>query len=108
MASGPLEGFGRLTALTNLDLAKNRFSGEWDRMSGRRLLHQFCGLLLPWLGYACRYGAGLKRGLKACAMAERIGFHQKLSAQPLALHLPFASGGNRAVVFEVLSGWFCS
>ena len=30
-ASGPLEGFGQLTALTNLDLYNNSFSGARGR-----------------------------------------------------------------------------
>ena len=40
-ASGPLEGFGRLTGLTDLRLQFNRFSGARHCMSGGRLLDQF-------------------------------------------------------------------
>ena len=40
-ASGPLEGFGRLTALTDLRLGWNRFSGARERVSGSRQLQQF-------------------------------------------------------------------
>ena len=40
-ASGPLEGFGRLTGLTDLRLQFNRFSGARHCVSGGRLLDQF-------------------------------------------------------------------
>ena len=51
-ASGPLEGFGRLTALTDLRLAYNRFSGARGRGSGRPQLHLSRGLLCPQHGSA--------------------------------------------------------
>ena len=44
-ASGPLEGLGNLTSLTNLRLDSNQFSGAWDLNRGH--LHQDSCCMAP-------------------------------------------------------------
>ena len=58
-ASGPLEGFGLLTALTDLRLAYNRFSGARERVSGSRQPQQLGGFPHPQRGFP---GAGCSMG----------------------------------------------
>ena len=50
-ASGPLDGFGALTALTELRLAYNRFSGAWEPRARAQAAALVSGLsqLAPWV-----------------------------------------------------------
>ena len=55
-ASGPLEGFGALTALTELRLAYNRFSGAWKPRARAQAAALVSGLLRPQLGPRVKRG----------------------------------------------------
>ena len=65
-ASGPLESFGQLTALTDLRLAYNRFSGAWEPHA-RALVTGLCVCsLLPRV----KEGKGMKCQDKSRTMAH--------------------------------------